>query len=119
MRAAHWIVALALLTIAGPALACKCAVVARQHTIASTPVVFEGRVVSIETQETAQLTTFAIVRSIKGLSGRARVKVKSRTESAACGYDFRSGRKTLLVGGEAAGDGVLTVRRCTMYNLNR
>jgi len=110
---------IALLAAAGPALACKCAVISRDQTIASAPVVFEGRVVNIETQGTAQLTTFAVVRAIKGLKGRARVTVKSQTTAAACGYDFRTAPKDLRVGGEAAADGSLSVRRCTMYNLNR
>ena len=108
----------ALLGAAGPALACKCAVTARDQAIASTPVVFEGRVVNIETQGKEQLTTFAVVRAIKGLQGRDRIKVKSRTVSAACGYDFREAPKKLLVGGEAAADGSVSVRRCTMHNLN-
>jgi hypothetical protein len=110
---------IALLCAAAPAFACKCAVVSRNQVIASTPVVFEGRVVSVETQGTVQLTTLAVVRSIKGRSRGTRVKVESQTVSAACGHDFRAARKTLLVGGEAAASGVLAVRRCTMSNLNR
>jgi hypothetical protein len=102
----------------GPVWACKCAVTSRAQATAGAQVVFEGRVVNIATRGTEQLTTLAVVRSIKGATRGATVKVKSRTESAACGYDFRQAPKTLLVGGDGERD-AMTVRRCTMYNLNR
>ena len=107
-----------LLAATGAASACKCAVVPRLQAIGSAPVVFEGRIVTIETQGTAQVTTLTVVRPVKGgVSSGQTVKVKSRTQSAACGWDFRQSAKTLLVGGEGAG-GVVSVRRCTMYSLN-
>jgi hypothetical protein len=111
--------AMICLTTAGPAFACKCAVTSQDAAIRSAPVVFEGRVRDIRTEGRSQLTTLAVVRPIKGVTaGETIVKVLSHTESAACGHDFRHVKKTLLVGGERAGRGVISVRRCTMYNLN-
>jgi hypothetical protein len=109
---------IAVLLSASAASACKCAVVSRDQTIASVPLVFEGRIVNIETQGSAQVATMAVVRSIKGTPGGQTIKVRSGTVSAACGYDFRKAEKTLLVGGHSAGRGTLSVRRCTMFNLN-
>ena len=117
----HWMLAagcIVVLLSTSAASACKCAVVSRDQTIASVPMVFEGRIVKIETQGRAQVTTMTVVRSIKGASGGKTVKVKSGTVSAACGYDFRKAEKTLLVGGHSAGRGTVSVRRCTMFNLN-
>jgi hypothetical protein len=109
---------LALLAATSAASACKCAVVPRAQAIGDAAVVFEGRILQIATHGTAQVTTMSVVRPIKGGSSGQTVKVKSRTQSAACGWDFREGSQTLTVGGESAGRGVLSVRRCTMYNLN-
>ena len=109
---------IAILASLGPAFACKCAVTSREQAISTAPVVFEGRVVSTRTNGSAQVTTVSVVRAIKGVSNGETVKVRSLTQSAACGYDFRDAGKTLTVGGEPAGRGMLSVRRCTMYNLN-
>ena len=109
---------IAVLSSASAASACKCAVVARDQAMTSVPVVFEGRIVKIETQGRAQVTTMTVLRPIKGASRGETVRVKSGTVSAACGYDFRKAEKTLLVGGQSAGRGTLSVRRCTMFNLN-
>lgn len=111
-----WLVGLALLA-ADPALACKCSVTSREHAIAAAPYVFEGRVINIQTEGTAQITTLAVRKAIKGPL-RGIVKVKSNTESAACGYDFRHAEKLVTVGGERSGT-MFNVHRCTMYNLNR
>ncbi len=116
MRA--WAAAVMLLAT-DPALACKCALVARDLTIEATPLVFEGRILDIRTQGTAQLTTVIVTKPIKGVSQGVTLKVKSRTESAACGYDFREADGVLTVGGEKAARNVIGVRRCTMYDLNR
>ena len=109
---------IALIAVSDAAFACKCAVVPRDQVIGTTPVVFEGRVVNIQTSGNAQVTTVRVLRAIKGVSGGATIKVRSGTQSAACGYDFRDAGKTLTVGGELAGRGTLSARRCTMYNLN-
>ena len=109
---------IALIAVSDAAFACKCAVVPRDQVIGATPVVFEGRVVNIRTSGKAQVTTVRVVRRIKGVSAGASIEVRSGTQSAACGYDFRDAAKTLTVGGEHAGHGVLSVRRCTMFNLN-
>lgn len=108
-----------LLASVSPALACKCALVPRDRTIISTPLVFQGRVLKVETQDDTQITTLMVVRNVKGMSKGETVKVKSSTKSASCGYDFREGKQTLLVGSFRDDDGDMIVRRCTMYNLNR
>jgi hypothetical protein len=112
-----WLAGLLLLA-AEPALACKCSVTSRDHAIAAAPLVFEGRILSIQTNGTAQVTTIVVTKPIKGVSMGVRLKVKSHTQSAACGYDFREANKTLTVGGEKAERNTISVRRCTMYNLN-
>ena len=112
-----WIAGVLLLA-ADPAIACKCAVVSREQTIAATPLVFEGRILSIETKGKAQLTTVTATNPIKGVSKGVTLKVTSGTQSAACGYDFREAPKTLTIGGEKVGRNMISVRRCTMYNLN-
>ena len=109
---------IAVLAVSDAAFACKCAVVPRAQVIGTTPVVFEGRVVNIRTSGKAQVTTVRVLRAIKGVSGGATIKVRSGTQAAACGYDFRDAGKALTVGGERAGHGTLSVRRCTMVNLN-
>ena len=109
---------IAVLAVSDAAFACKCAVVPRDQVIAATPVVFEGRILKIDTRGTAQTTTVNVVRPIKGISAGVTIKVRSRTESAACGYDFREAAKTLLFGSDSTGRASLSVRRCTMYNLN-
>lgn len=115
MRA--WLAALVLLA-ADPALACKCAVVPRDQAIATTPLVFEGRIVGISTRGTTQLTTVTVTHPIKGVSKGVTLKVKSGTKSASCGYDFREAPKTLTIGGEKVERNAIAVRRCTMTNLN-
>ena len=66
----------------------------------------------------AQLTTVTATNPIKGVSKGVTLKVTSGTQSAACGYDFREAPKTLTIGGEKVGRNMISVRRCTMYNLN-
>lgn len=118
MRPLGWAVAMFAVLAASPALACKCAVVARDLTVALTPLVFEGRVLAIRTQGTAQVTTVLVTNPIKGVSKGVTLTVKSHTQSASCGYDFREAEKTLTIGGEATGRNTLSVRRCAMFNLN-
>jgi len=116
---ARWVgVAVAMLGLVGPAAACKCGVSSREQAMSNVPVVFEGRVVKIDTRGGSQMTTMTVVRPIKGVSGGETVRVRSHTQSASCGYDFRQAGSTVLVGGQSAGRGAVSVRRCTMYNLN-
>jgi hypothetical protein len=120
---ARWMLAAAIaaaaLASASAAHACKCALVPRDRAIISTPLVFEGRVTNVETNDGTQITTLTVVRNVKGMAKGATVRVQSRTASALCGYDFREGRQTLLVGAFKDNDGTMIVRRCAMYNLNR
>lgn len=113
-----WVGGALLLLATEPTFACKCAVVPRDQTISTTPLVFEGRVAGIATTGTSQITMVVVTKPIKGVSADVILKVKSKTQSAACGYDFREADKTLTIGGKSAGRGVISVHRCTMYNLN-
>jgi hypothetical protein len=108
-----------VLAAATPAAACKCALVPRDRAIIATPLVFQGRVLKVDTQGETQVTTLMVVRNVKGMSKGETVQVRSRTSGAACGYDFRDSKETLLVGAFKDEDGVMIVRRCAMYNLNR
>jgi hypothetical protein len=108
-----------VLASASPAAACKCALVPRDRAIISTPLVFQGRVIKVEMEGGTQVTTLMVVRNVKGMSKGETVQVRSPASSAACGYDFRDGRQTLLVGAFKDDAGVMIVRRCAMYNLNR
>lgn len=115
--------AVAMMIAAGPAFACKCAFVPRDRAIISTPLVFEGRVLKIETTretgEAAQTTTLMVVRNVKGMSAGDMVMISTMTDPASCGFDFRDMKQTLLVGAHRDAQGRYSVRRCTMYNLNR
>jgi hypothetical protein len=120
---ARWVLALAMFVGAEPALACKCALVPRERAIRSAQLVFQGRILKIETTPESgpadQVTTMTVIRNIKGMTRGETVKIRSHTQSASCGYDFRDAQKTLLVGGSRLAGGMLSVSRCTMYNLNR
>lgn len=107
-----------LLAATSVALACKCASSSREEAIAANPVVFEGRVLRVKTSGTSQATTLSVVSAIKGTAKGAAVTVHSGTQSASCGYDFRKVSGTITVGGDRAGGGAISVRRCTMVNLN-
>jgi hypothetical protein len=108
---------IALVATADTALACKCPVTSREAGLSSAEVVFRGRVVSIATSGGSQVTTMKVTRAIKGVANGATIRVRSRTSSKACGFDFR-GKSRVLVAGEHAEPGVVRLRHCTMRNLN-
>ena len=123
------------LIAAPPALACKCALVAREQVIAATPVVFDGEVLRVEIDASGkrEVTTLRVHGVVKGLSTRAAyrldaairrrpektVTVVSGVDAAACGWDFRTGPQRLTIGAERDRFGTLVATRCTMINLNR
>ena len=123
------------LIAAPPALACKCALVAREQVIAATPVVFDGEVLRVEIDASGkrEVTTLRVHGVVKGLSARAAyrldaairrrpektVTVVSGVDDAACGWDFRPGPQRLTIGAERDRFGTLVAMRCTMMNLNR
>jgi len=123
------------LIAAPPALACKCALVAREQVIAATPVVFDGEVLRVEVDASGkrEVTTLRVHGVVKGLSARAAyrldaairrrpektVTVVSGVDDAACGWDFRTGPQRLTIGAERDRFGTLVAMRCTMMNLNR
>jgi hypothetical protein len=110
-------VSIAMLATADAALACKCAVTSRAAAMSSAPVVFQGRVVNIANSGSSQVTTMTVTRAIKGVANGATIRVQSNTTRGRCGYDFR-GKSSVLVGGDRAGSGAVSVSRCTMYSLN-
>jgi len=123
------------LIAAPPALACKCALVAREQVIAATPVVFDGEVLRVEIDASGkrEVTTLRVHGVVTGLSARAAyrldaairrrpektVTVVSGVDDAACGWDFRTGPQRLTIGAERDRFGTLVAMRCTMMNLNR
>lgn len=107
-----------LLVATSAASACKCASSSREQAIAANPVVFEGRVLRVTTNGTTQATTMSVVRAIKGVAKGAPVTVRSGTQSASCGYDFRGASGTVTVGGDRGEGGAISVHRCAMVNLN-
>ena len=123
------------LIAATPALACKCALLAREQVIAATPVVFDGEVLRVEVDASGkrEVTTLRVHGVVKGLSARAAYKldaairrrpektvtVLSGVDAAACGWDFRTGPQRLTIGAERDRFGTLVATRCTMINLNR
>ena len=123
------------LIAAPPAMACKCALVAREQVIAATPVVFDGEVLRVEVDASGkrEVTTLRVHGVVKGLSARAAyrldaairrrpektVTVVSGVDDAACGWDFRTGPQRLTIGAERDRFGTLVAMRCTMMNLNR
>ena len=114
------VMAAAVLPPSGPAWACKCALVERARTIADTPVVFEGEILTTRPAGAGrQETTIRVVRAIRGVAAGAVVTVRTGTSAAACGWDFRQSARRLTVGGTPHGASGLMARRCTLYNLNR
>ena len=124
MRRRAWLIG-ALLLAAVPlgsdaALACKCALVQRAQVVAATPVVFEGEIVAVKAAGAGrQLTALRVTQAIKGTTAGETITVLTRTSAPACGWDFRQSPRRLVVGGDPAGTGRLSARRCTLYNLNR
>ena len=122
------------LLVAPHALACKCALIAREQVIEATPVVFDGEVLRVELDASGkrEVTTLRVHGVVKGLSARIAyrldaairrrpektVTVLSGVDDASCGWDFRSGPQRLTIGAERDTFGTLVVRRCTMINLN-
>ena len=117
-----------------PAHACKCARIPYDKVVADTPVVFDGEVVRSEVDVAGlrQITSFRVRGVVKGLSQKLvmtlnsvlkrtpqrTVTVISAVSDAACGWDFSTGSKRLIVGADRDAEGLLTASRCTMYNLN-
>ena len=103
----------------GPAYACSCVKLTAAQMAAETPVLFEGEVVAVRRlDEHHQVTTFRIVRAIKGISGTT-AEVESGVVSAACGYTFEGDVKGKLIGAERDARGMLTTNLCRMMLLNQ
>lgn len=120
---------------AGPARACKCALLPYDQVVAQTPVVFDGEVVRSERDVSGkrQITSFRVLGAVKGVSPRLvlrpqslikrmpqrTISIISRLGAGQCGWDFTDGPRRLIVGAARDDDGNLVASRCTMYNLNR
>jgi len=110
--------AVAAVMAVGPVQACSCVKLTAAQMAAETPVLFEGQVVAVRrVDEHHQVTTFRIVRPIKGISG-ATAEIESGIVDAACGYTFEGDFKGKLIGAEHDARGVLTTNRCKMMLLN-
>jgi hypothetical protein len=112
----------ALLTLLGTlawtplAHACKCAAPdAPAAALQSAQAVFEGEVVAIDEHDSDLLVSLRVPRAWKGIDSAEQVRVRTRRESAACGYPFSLG-ETYLIYAEPAqpaqGDVALSVARC-------
>jgi hypothetical protein len=103
----------------GPASACSCVRLTAAQMATETPVLFEGEVVATRrTGQNRQLTTFRIVRAIKGISGNT-AEVESGIVGAACGFTFENDLKGWVIGAERDARGILTTNRCKMLLLNQ
>ena len=100
---------------ATPALACSCARMTREQAIASVTAVFEGRVMRVRREGGFVYADVEMSRVIKGSVPRV-VEVRTRDNSAACGYPFKASER-LTVGVEFAQQQFST-NLCVMGPLN-
>jgi hypothetical protein len=95
---------------APPAHACKCAEPeAAVAAAASAAAVFEGQVSRISAADADVMVELKVARAWKGVTAE-QVSVRTRAESAACGYPFQAGQ-SYLVYAQADGSG-LQVHHC-------
>jgi hypothetical protein len=97
-----------------PALACSCVPANRvdlDKFVARVPVFFWGRAVSQRVEETERIYVFEIAGAKGALP--ARVRLRTRRSSAACGATFPMNKPILV--GAAVNRGILTTGSCTQY----
>ena len=98
------------------AYACKCAEPeAPSAALASAKAVFQGEVSAIQDTGNELVVTLRVPRAWKGIDSAEEAKVRTRRDSAACGYPFTVGENYLVYASELepAQDGVsLQVLRC-------
>jgi hypothetical protein len=96
--------------------ACKCAEPeAPGAALASANAVFQGEVSAIQETGNELVVTLQVPRAWKGIESAEQVRVRTRKDSAACGFPFTHGENYLVYAQalEAAQDGVaLQVLRC-------
>jgi hypothetical protein len=98
------------------AYACKCAEPeAPSAALASAKAVFQGEVSAIQDSGNELVVTLKVPRTWKGIDSAEEAKVRTRRDSAACGFPFAIGENYLVYASalEPAQDGVsLQVLRC-------
>jgi hypothetical protein len=98
------------------AYACKCAEPeAPSAALASAKAVFQGEVAAIEERDHELVVTLRVPRAWKGIDSAEQTKVRTRKDSADCGFPFTIGENYLVYAQalEPAQDGVsLQVLRC-------
>jgi hypothetical protein len=98
------------------AYACKCAEPeAPNAALASAKAVFQGEVSAIQDSGNELTVTLRVPRAWKGIDSAEEAKVRTRKDSAACGFPFTIGENYLVYASalEPAQDGVsLQVLRC-------
>ena len=115
---AKLLAALFVLSQAGPAWSCSCVPMSMQQATATTPVVFEGRVIDTRTIESERslVARVIVVRRTKG-SVRKHVSVVTSSASTLCGYPLAAG-DVLTFGGAFDRRGRLATNMCLMVPLN-
>ena len=113
----------ALTTILGmvhtaSAFACSCAPLTFEQAVAHLSVVFEGRVIAAETNESeySLVARVSVARRIKGGVDET-ASVVTSSASSMCGYPLVAG-DVLTFGGDFDSRGRLTTNMCVMVPLN-
>ena len=82
--------------------ACKCAEPeAPSAALASAQAVFQGEVASIDDSGSERLVTLRVPKAWKGIESAEEVRVRTRKESAACGFPFEVGQSYLIYAAKA------------------
>jgi MYXO-CTERM domain-containing protein len=99
-----------------PAHACKCAEPAgASEALASAGAVFEGRVEKLTPAGNELVVEFSVTRGWKN-AGTERLRVRTASASAACGYPFDTGEIYVVYTEAGAAEG-LRVSRCSRTRL--
>jgi hypothetical protein len=116
------LIAMLALALAGPALACKCAVQPYEEALAGTDAAIVGTVRSIIARQrdgVSQLSaSVRIHKRLKGPRLGRWVAIWTQGSSAACGYNFQEGQRVIF-GLTRAPDGRWSTNSCVMNSLNQ
>lgn len=78
-----------------PARACSCMATTVEDAIASSSAIFEARVERVEPDGAVLVVTLAVTQAWAGVEGE-HVTVRTRGDSAACGFPFEEGGRYLV-----------------------
>ena len=102
------------------ALACSCFPPPRSEIIASSDVVFVGRVQDVRVIGNKRHAWVRALRKIKGNVQPAQVvELVTERDGGLCGYDFRKDNSRITFGAMRQVDGALSVDSCSMYGLSK